>query len=83
LLYEATAAKNWSWISGLIVPSIVTVVFFEHVAAEALGTAATVKEIATVDATRAAPNFANFFICFLSKGVLDARERILLGQNYT
>jgi hypothetical protein len=67
----------------LIVPSISTVVFFEHVAAEALGVAATVKEIATVDATRAAPNFANFFIFFLSKGVLDALEHALCDAKIT
>jgi hypothetical protein len=58
----------------LIVPSIVTFVFFAHVAAVAVGTAATVKEIATVDATSAAPNFANFFICVLSKGVYSTHE---------
>ena len=66
----------------MIVPSIVTAVFFEHVAAEADGAVATVKEIATVDATRAAPNFANFFICFLSKGVTRrTRARRVLGQK--
>ncbi len=41
---------------------MVTVVFFEHVAAEADGATAIVKETATVDATSAAPNFANFFM---------------------
>ncbi len=66
----------------MIVPSIVTVVFFEHVAADAVGATATVKEIATVDATSAAPNFANFFICFLSKGVTRrTRARRVLEQK--
>jgi hypothetical protein len=51
----------------LIVPSISTVVFFEHVAADAVGAvASTVKESAEVSAR--APNFVNFFMkCFLSR----------------
>jgi hypothetical protein len=51
----------------LIVPSISTVVFFVHVAADAVGAvASTVKE--SVEARASALNFVNFFMkCFLSR----------------
>jgi hypothetical protein len=55
----------------LIVPSIVTVVFFEHVAADAVGATET-SESATAEAIRSAPSFV-FFIYFLSRG---SRQRV-------
>ena len=50
----------------MIVPSIVTVVFFAHVAAVAVGATET-SESATAEAIRSAPSCV-FFIYFLSRG---------------
>jgi hypothetical protein len=66
-----------------MVPSISTVVFFEHVAADAVGAVArTVKESA--DATARAPNFVNFFINISFQGVEagTAVSYFRVGENY-
>jgi hypothetical protein len=67
----------------LIVPSISTVVFFAHVAADAVGAVArTVKESA--DATARAPNFVNFFINISFQGVEagTAVSYFRVAENY-